>query len=121
MSATESEEIRVWNISKALAVLIAEQNSYSYVDKLGYATSRDLVLFYLKEALRDLHSLKNKKSFENKKAEEEFNSIRFDFLDKEIEDISKIENKQKLREITSLIASKALALSMNLSTGEVKQ
>ncbi|MGB9760003.1 MAG: type I-A CRISPR-associated protein Csa5 [Thermoproteota archaeon] len=114
MSATEAEEIKVWNTSKALAVLIAEQKSYSYVDKLGYATSRDLVLFYLKEALRDLHSLKNKE-FENKRAEEEFKSIRFDYLDKEIEDISKIESKQKLREITSLIASKALALSMNLS------
>jgi len=55
MEAWEIEEI-----SKALAVLVAEAGNYSYVDKLGYAPSRDLAIFYLKEALRDLHSMMEK-------------------------------------------------------------
>jgi len=119
MSAVE-QEVKVWNISRALAVLIAEQRSYSYVDKLSYATSKDLVLFYLREALRDLHSLKDKE-FENAKAKEEMNKIDFNYLDKEIEEISKINDKIKLREVVSLISSKALATSMRLMQPEVSK
>jgi CRISPR-associated protein Csa5 len=108
--------MEVWEveeISKALAVLVAEAENYSYVDKLGYAPTRDLAIFYLKEALRDLHSMMNKK-FENKEAESVAKEIKFDQIDFALQKISKIGDRRELREITSLIASKALAKSAKL-------
>ena len=35
-------------LAKVLAVLVAEEGNYTYVDKLGYVPSRDLAVFYLK-------------------------------------------------------------------------
>ena len=40
-------------VAKVLSVLIAEKENYTYVDKLGYAPSKDLAIFYIREALRD--------------------------------------------------------------------
>lgn len=102
-------------IAKVLAVLVAERKNYGYIDKLGYAPSKDLTLFYLKEALRDLQSLLSGK-FENKKAEEMAKEINFGIVEEGLNSISKIESadRKKLREVSSLIASKALAKSASL-------
>lgn len=112
MEAWEVEEI-----SKALAVLVAESGNYSYVDKLGYAPSKDLAIFYIKEALRDLHSMMSKE-FENKEAEKISKEIKFDQIDFALNKISKIGDRKELREVTALIASKALAKSAKLKGGE---
>jgi len=115
MEAWEVEEI-----SKALAVLVAEAGNYSYVDKLGYAPSKDLTIFYLKEALRDLHSMMGRK-FENEEAEKAAREIKFEQIDIALQKISKISDRKELREITSLIASKALAKSAKLKKSEMKE
>ena len=44
-------------LSKVMAVLLAVQGSYTHVDKLSQASSKDLALYYAKEALRDYNSL----------------------------------------------------------------
>ncbi len=100
-------------LAKVLAVLIAEQDSYTYVDKLGYSPSRDLAIFYLKEALRDLHSLMNQ-GVENAKAKELLESINFDSAAKAIDELARIEDRKTLKEKTSLIGAKALAISAGL-------
>ncbi len=105
-------------VAKVLAVLVAEQGSYTYVDKLGYVPSKDLAVFYLKEALRDLHSLLKKDKFENEKVGELAGQINFDYVEREIEELTRVEDRRELREKTSLIAAKALAISAKLGGGK---
>lgn len=105
------EPWEVDEVAKLLATIIGESKNYSYVDKLGYAPSKDLALFYLKEALRDFHSIKG---FENKKAEELSRGIRFEIVDRALQKISSISDRKELREIVSLIAAKALSKSAEL-------
>ena len=105
------------NVSTMLAVLVAGENEYTYIDKIGYAPSKDLLMFYLKEALRDFHSLLRGK-LKNENAEELLSS----FLEKlksskvdlngSIDRIyESITDRRSLREISSLISAKALAIS----------
>jgi len=108
-------------LGKALGLLIAEQGSYTYVDKLAYAPSKDLAIFYLREALRDLHSLMNKPSFEYEKTRNELRELRFDRIESIIQSLSSIQDRRELREVASLIASTALTYSAGLKiskTGE---
>ena len=102
------------NIAKLLAVLVAENNSYTYVDKLGYAPSKDLVLYYLREALRDFHSLKNKTQWDCQKAFEEVGKIDMEFVERDIEGVAKISSMKELREVVSLITARALSTASRL-------
>ena len=105
------------SIAELLAVLVAENKSYTYVDKLGYAPSKDLVLYYLREALRDFHSLKNKPNWDNQYAQAEANRIDMETVEKGIQDIEKISGMKQLRELrerVSLITAKALAIASKL-------
>ena len=101
-------------LGKVLGILIAEQDSYTYADKLAYAPSKDLALFYLKEALRDLHSLLRKDEFKNKSTAAELFKINFGLIDRELENFGKIKDRRELREKTSSIAAKALTFSAKL-------
>jgi len=101
-------------LAKVLAVLVAEEGNYTYVDKLGYVPSKDLAAFYIREALRDLHSLLRKEKFENKKAEELAKEIKFDKIETALENLTRISDKKELREKTSLIAAKALTISAKM-------
>ena len=102
------------SISEVLAALIAERDEYTYVDKLGYAPSRDLAIYYLREALRDLHSLIRSGSIEKKGVKELLRKIRFDRVERGLREISEIRDRKELREVTSLISSNALSLSASL-------
>ncbi len=104
-------------LARLLATLVAEGN-YTYIDKIGYAPSRDLLMFYIKEAMRDFHSLlrsgaKNEKA--RRFVEEVRESIESGKLDidgsiqKLASDVSG--DRRKVREIASLLAAKALAIS----------
>lgn len=104
-------------LAKVLAVLVAEEGNYTYVDKLGYVPSKDLAVFYLKEALRDLHSLLRKGEFENKEARELASKIKYDGVEKALEELTKVSDRKELREKTSLLAAKALAISAKLGGG----
>lgn len=88
-------------LAKVLA-LLAAQNNYSYIDKIAQATSKDLVLYHIREALRDYHTLLKG---------EEIN-INIDRLADEIDELMKVENIAQLREKTSFIAAEALAIAL---------
>ncbi len=107
------------DIAEVLAVLIAEKGNYTYVDKLGYTPSKDLAIYYIREALRDLHSLINGQRWENRRAKEMAYRINFDRVEKGIQDLAKLDpkDKKKLREITALISAKALSISASLREG----
>ncbi len=104
------------DLAKVLAILIAEEGNYTYVDKLGYAPSKDLAVYYVREALRDLHSLINSQRWENPRAKEEADQINFDRVERSIQELAKLDSKdkKKLREITALISAKALSISASL-------
>ena len=105
------------DIAEVLAVLIAEKGNYTYVDKLGYAPSKDLVIYYIREALRDLHSLlRSNQKWDNPKAKAKADQINFDRVEKGIQDLAKLDpkDKKKLREVTALISAKALSISATL-------
>ena len=127
-------------IARVLAVLIANGN-YTYVDKLANAPSADLVLFYLREAIRDFHSLIRSENLKNEKARpllkkvkkelsEELSSEHgiFEGLNRAVTEIYKYcydsetfkENPKKLREVSSLIGAKALAISSKYLNSEEK-
>lgn len=105
------------NVSKILAVLVAEQEEYTYVDKLGYAPSTDLALYYIREALRDFHSLLRKERFDNPAAKSAANELKdkLSFVASDLDQLAKVTDRRELRSITSLISSKALALAASLS------
>ncbi len=105
------------NISRLLAVLLAESRNYAYIDRLGYSPSRDLALFYIREALRDFHSIQNR-GWRNEKAKNEAEKIDMNYVDREIAEIGKISGMKELREKTSLITARALAIASTLIEGE---
>lgn len=107
----------VKDIAEVLAILIAEKGNYTYVDKLGYAPSKDLAVHYIRDALRDLHSLlRSNQKWDNPKAKAKADQINFDRVERGIQDLSKLDpkDKKKLREITALISAKALSISATL-------
>ncbi len=101
------------NISRILGVLVAERESYSYVDKVGYAPSRDTLLFYLKEAFRDFNSLLSS-GFENTTAGSEAKRVNLREAERELLEIESINDRRKLREVSSLISSRALLIAARL-------
>jgi len=107
-------------MGKVLALLIAEEDSYTYVDKLAYAPSKDLVIFYLREALRDLHSLMRKTKFENEETPNILKSINFEIIENCIQRLKEIEDRKELRELTSFITSTALTYSANLKAQKLE-
>ena len=102
-------------IPNVLAVLIAESKAYTYTDKLGYAPTKDLTLFYVKEALRDFHSLLNQGSWSNPKARELALHIKMAYVNSELERMAEASSLIELREIVSLITAKALAKAAELT------
>ncbi|MCD6348543.1 MAG: type I-A CRISPR-associated protein Csa5 [Candidatus Korarchaeota archaeon] len=103
-------------LSKVLAALLIHQGDYSFVDKLGYAPNSGLAVLYLKEALRDLHSLMSGGKLSDV-VESIVNDIDWDKVDKEIGEISTIKDRKELREKVSLIAAGALAKAAKSSQG----
>lgn len=105
------------NLARILGILCAERGDYSYVDKIGYAPSKDTLLFYLKEAFRDFNSLLSG-SFENKAAEKEIQYLNLMTAEKELKAIEEIDvkDRKQLREISSLISSKALLVAARLKS-----
>lgn len=108
--------IDVDSISRVLAVLIAENDQYSYVDKLGYVVSPDLAVYYLREALRDFTSLmsKSEREWNLKTAFREARGIPMHKVDNAIEKLATIDDPKEIRKLVSLIAAKALAKANKL-------
>ncbi len=104
-----SEKTLYENTSKMLAILTNEQNSYTYIDKLRNAASKDLAIFYLGEAMRDYHSILNK-GFEKEIDEAEAKQILFDEIKKDVDYLNSLADRKKIREAVSLISAKALII-----------
>uniref|UniRef100_A0A7C1GC62 Type I-A CRISPR-associated protein Csa5 n=1 Tax=Thermofilum adornatum TaxID=1365176 RepID=A0A7C1GC62_9CREN len=111
---------RTRNLARVLAILNVEQGSYTYIDKLSQAVSRDLALYYIREALRDYHSLVNR-GFQSEEAKKTSEYVIFSELESEIELIRSIQDPVKLREELSMIAAQALAESGRLLYLEEKK
>lgn len=113
---------KIDSLSDMLAILIVEQESYAYIDKLSNAPSKDLALLYLREALRDLHSLSNKERFENPKIQEEISKLKSNLsnIEKGIELLHAKDDKKELREFVSMVAAKALTKAMRLKEDQSK-
>ncbi len=105
-------------VSRVLAVIIAENNDYSHVDKLGYVVSPDLAVYYLRETLRDYSSLLNKTMWNNPAARREAAEIRMDMVEKAIDAIAAINDPKEVRRIVSTIAAKALARANHLCSSK---
>ncbi|MEM1522637.1 MAG: hypothetical protein QW407_07735 [Thermofilaceae archaeon] len=113
-----SEGRGVYELAKVLAVLLVEQGSYSYVDKLSQVSSKDLALYHLREALRDYHSLASR-GFEKEEVGELAKTINFEKLEGEIARLKEIAGITQLREEISFVTAQALAEAGRLiSRGE---
>ena len=115
MSKTYTHEL-----AKVLALLLIEQGSYSYIDKISQTSSKDLALYHIREALRDYHSLRSR-GFSNEVATELAKTIDFGRLEKEILEIKDVADITQLRERTSLITAEALAMAGRLVRREGEQ
>jgi CRISPR-associated protein Csa5 len=111
---------RIRNLARILAILNVEQGSYTYIDKISQSVSRDLALYYIREALRDYHSLVNR-GFQSEEAKKTSEYVIFSELESEIEFIRSIQDPVKLREELSMIAAQALAESGRLLYLEEKK
>jgi CRISPR-associated protein Csa5 len=105
-------------LAQILAALVADGN-YTYVDRLANAPSIDLALFYLREAIRDFHSLM-RQGPKNAKVNELIKRIKEELKDDSSEKLGKAlseiynycdSDPKKVREVMSLIGAKALAIS----------
>ena len=111
---------RIRNLARVLAILNVEQGSYTYIDKISQSVSRDLALYYIREALRDYHSLVNR-GFQSEEAKKTSEYVIFSELESEIEFIRSIQDPVRLREELSMIAAQALAESGRLLYLEEKK
>ncbi|MEM2014216.1 MAG: hypothetical protein QXJ16_01995 [Desulfurococcaceae archaeon] len=107
----------MYELSKVLAALLVEQGSYSHIDRVSQASSKDLALYYLREALRDFHSLLSK-GFEKDVVTELSKTINFVKVSEELDKLRETEDIIQLREKTSLIAAQALAEAGRLLSRE---
>uniref|UniRef100_A0A7C4BAI3 Type I-A CRISPR-associated protein Csa5 n=1 Tax=Thermofilum pendens TaxID=2269 RepID=A0A7C4BAI3_THEPE len=103
-----SRSPKISEIAKILAILRVEQGSYTYIDKISQTSSRDLALYYIREALRDYHSLMAR-GFSNPHARQLAGTVDFEGVEGEIERIRKLSGAVELREELSTIAAQALA------------
>jgi CRISPR-associated protein Csa5 len=119
--ATQQSKLIFKQIPDVLAVLIAESRAYTYTDKLGYAPTKDLALFYIKEALRDFHSLLNQGRWNNSKAQELATSIKMSYVESEVEKVADVSSLIELREVVCLITAKALARAAELLQTKINE
>jgi len=104
-------------MAKLLAILVADRERFSYIDRIANAPSIDSVLWYLREALRDFYSLKRmlRKMVAKGPTEEKLwkwmNEIDDNKVNIFLEKLSGIEDRIELRKTVSLLCGKALALA----------
>ena len=104
-----SAEMKYIQIPHVLAVL-SYDGDYHYIDRLAYSNSKALALYYLREAVRSFNALKRSPPKDiPSEVKELMNNIDSRYLEIEVENMHRIEKTQELREILSLICTKALA------------
>jgi CRISPR-associated protein Csa5 len=103
-------------LAKVLAVLLYVQGGYTYVDKISQAASKDLALYYAREALRDYNSLLTSGKISDPEANNLSNKINFDRVENELGLMRSIDSVPTLRELVSYISASALALAAKMKT-----
>ncbi len=115
-------------ISKVLAALayykkLADREkgvNYNYIDRLANASSKDMALYHIREALRDFDTLKNNDE-DMKKAlsslESKIGKIDYSKFETEIDFLEKAKNLSDLREILSRIGVEAINLGNRMLEG----
>jgi hypothetical protein len=111
-----NEKFHRFEFPKVLAALIIEREDYSHVDKIGYAQSKDLLMFHVREALRDLQTLIRSGSLKQLNVPQ----IDYERIEWDLKKIADIETSRELREVASFIAGEALALAAKSITKQEK-
>lgn len=106
---------QITELPKVLAILLVEQGSYTYIDKLAQSASKDLALYHIREALRDYHSLLSR-GISNDEAKILADTINFLKVENEIKDVNGASSVSDLREKVSLLSSQALAEAARIKT-----
>ncbi|MEM2741990.1 MAG: type I-A CRISPR-associated protein Csa5 [Nitrososphaeria archaeon] len=106
---------RITELPKILAILLVEQGSYTYIDKLAQSTSKDLALYHIREALRDYHSLLSR-GISNDAARDIAGKINFSYMENEIREIKEVLSVSDLRERVSFLSSQALIEAARMKT-----
>ncbi|MEM0083863.1 MAG: hypothetical protein QW743_00010 [Candidatus Methanomethylicia archaeon] len=106
---------QITELPKVLALLLVEQGSYTYIDKLAQSASKDLALYHIREALRDYHSLLSR-GISNDEAKMTADTINFLKIENEIRDINETSSISGLREKLSFLSAQALAEAARIRT-----
>jgi len=101
---------------KVLAALIVEREDYSHVDKIGYAQSKDLLMFHAREALRDLQTLIRLGGLQRL----DVSQIDYERIERDFQRMANIKTSRELREVASFISGEALALAAKSITRREK-
>ncbi len=99
-------------IAKLLAFIVANQENYSYVDRIANANSKDIILACLREALRDYHSIIRRGDY--KAGDLKVNKIG---VERALNKIFQIHDRKELKEVISFISAKALTFSAKYLEG----
>ena len=91
----------VENLARLLARIVNETNNINVIDRIANAPTRELLVFYISQALRDYVSLDNKGESKAK--------INLASISRLLDRIEAIDDRKELLELQSLIAAKALA------------
>ncbi|MGC9209517.1 MAG: type I-A CRISPR-associated protein Csa5 [Nitrososphaeria archaeon] len=118
-----------YEISKVLAALAYYKKlvdrgkgvNYNYIDKLANASSKDMALYHLREALRDFDTLKNNDE-DMKKAlsllESKAGKIDYSKFEAELDSLEKARNLSDLRQMLSRIGVDAINLGNEILEGD---
>jgi len=105
-------------LGSLLGVLVAVEGSFAYVDKIAQASSKDLALYYIRDALRDYASLMaSDKVSDFPQAKALADSLSSSDLEKDVGEIEQINSVPELREYLSYVASEALIQATKLGKG----
>jgi len=96
------------------------EGSFTYVDKIAQASSKDLALYYIRDALRDYASLMaSDKVSEFPQAKALADSLSSSDLEKDVGEIEQINSVPELREYLSYVASEALIQATTLGNRQL--
>ncbi|MGC8615277.1 MAG: hypothetical protein ACP5UU_05680 [Thermoprotei archaeon] len=96
-------------LGKLLGILVGIEGSYTYVDKIAQASSRDLAMYYVRDALRDYASLMGSDKISDfPQAKVLADSLPPSEVEKDVETIAQLSSVPALREYLSYVASEAL-------------
>lgn len=96
-------------LGKVLGILVSVEGSYTYVDKIAQATSKDLAMYYVRDALRDYASLTSSdKISDSPQAKFVADTILPSEIESDVAKITQLNSVPELREYLSFIASEAL-------------